>query len=72
MILGAKFVNHVIPRRLGTVGGTDGGVLIERNPDTVREPDVYFVSAHRLPLDDDSDGYLEVMPELVVEIVCPQ
>jgi len=37
----------------------------------VREPDVYFVSADRLPLDDDSDGYLEVIPELVVEIVSP-
>ena len=62
---------HVLPRRLGEVGGTDGGVLIERNPDTVREPDVYFVSASRLPVDDDSDGYLEVMPDLVVEIVSP-
>ena len=71
MIIGAKFVNHVVPRRLGQVGGTDGGVLIRRNPDTVREPDVYFVSAERLPLDDESDGYLEVVPELVVEIVSP-
>ena len=65
------FNNFVIPRRLGQVGGTDGGVLIEHNPDTVREPDVYFVSAERLPLDDESDGYLEVMPELIVEIVSP-
>ena len=71
MILGAKFVNHVMPRRLGTVGGTDGGVLIERGPDTVREPDIYYVSAARLPLDDQSDGYLDVVPELVVEIVSP-
>ena len=63
--------NFVIPRRLGQVGGADGGILIEQNPDTVREPDVYFVSADRLPLDDESDGYLEVMPELVVEIVSP-
>ncbi len=62
---------HVLPRRLGEVGGTDGGVLIERNPDTVREPDVYFVSASRLPVDDESDGYLEVIPDLVVEIVSP-
>ena len=26
------FNNFVIPRRLGEVGGTDGGVLIEQNP----------------------------------------
>ncbi len=71
MILGAKFVNHVVPRRLGQVGGSDGGVLVERDPDTVREPDIYYVSATRLPLDDQSDGYLEVVPELVVEIVSP-
>lgn len=66
-----RFNNFVIPRCIGQVGGTDAGVLVGRNPDTVREPDVYFVSAERLPLDDDSDGYLEVAPELVVEIVSP-
>ena len=65
------FNNLVIPLKSGQVGGTDGGVLIQRNPDIVREPDVYFVSAERLPLDDESDGYLEVVPELVVEIVSP-
>ncbi len=69
--IGGEFDRHVRPRRLGRVGGTDGGVLIERNPDTVREPDIYYVSAERLPLDDQSDGYLEVAPEIVVEIVSP-
>ncbi len=66
-----RFNNYVIPHHLGQVGGTDGGVLIQRDPDIVREPDVYFVSVERLPLDDQSDGYLEVAPELVVEIVSP-
>ena len=69
--IGGEFDRHVRRHRLGQVGGSDGGVLIERNPDTVREPDVYFVSAERLPLNDESDGYLEVMPELVVEIASP-
>ncbi len=67
----APLHTHVKRDRLGRVGGTDGGVLIQRDPDTVREPDIYFVSAERLPLDDQSDGYLEVLPELVVEIVSP-
>lgn len=71
MRMGSELDHHVRRHRLGQVGGSDGGVLIQRNPDTVREPDVYFVSAERLPLDDDSDGYLEVPPELVVEIVSP-
>ncbi len=69
--IGGEFDRYVRRNRLGQVGGSDGGVFIERNPDTVREPDVYFVSANRLPLDDDTDGYLEVVPELVVEIVSP-
>lgn len=71
MRMGGELDRHVRRHRLGQVGGSDGGVLIQRNPDTVREPDVYFVSAELLPLDDDSDGYLEVVPELVVEIVSP-
>ena len=67
----APFHTHVRRDRLGRVGGTDGVVLIQRNPDTVREPDIFFVSASRLPLEDRSEGYLEVPPELVVEIVSP-
>ena len=67
----SAFHGHVRPRRLGRVGGTDGGVLIQRSPDTVREPDIFFVSAEKLPLDIRVQGYLEVVPELVVEIVSP-
>ena len=71
MAFGGALVAYVRPRRLGTVIGSDAGVLIQRNPDTVREPDIAYISAERLPLDDQSDGYLEVVPELVVEIVSP-
>ena len=67
----AAFHSHVRPGRLGRVGGTDGGVLVERDPDTVREPDVFFISAVRLPLNVRVQGYLEVVPELIVEIVSP-
>ena len=67
----APLHHHVRQRRLGRVGGTDGGVLIQRDPVTVREPDIFFVSSERLSLDDRPDGYLEVAPELVVEIVSP-
>ncbi len=66
------FLNiHIRPQRLGRTGGTDVGVLIQRDPDTVREPDVYYISAERLPLNERVRGYLEVIPELVVEIVSP-
>ena len=62
---------HIRPQKIGRAGGTDVGVLIQRSPDIVREPDVYYVSAERLPLDIRVQGYLEVIPELVVEIVSP-
>ena len=67
----AAFHGHVRPRRLGRVGGTDGGVLIQRDPGTVREPDIFFVSAEKLPLSERVQGYLEVIPEMVAEIVSP-
>ena len=71
MLLGAKFVMHVEPAGLGQVIGSDAGVLLERNPDTVREPDIAYISAERLPLDAEIDGYCPVPPDLVVEIVSP-
>ena len=71
MLLGARLVSHVEPAGLGHVFGSDAGVLLERNPDTVREPDVAYVAAARLPLDADISGYCPVVPDLVVEIVSP-
>ena len=62
---------HVEQGRLGHVFGSDAGVLLERNPDTVREPDLAYVSAERLPLDAEVDGYCPVPPDLVVEIKSP-
>ena len=62
---------HIRPQRLGRTGGTDVGVMVGRNPDTVREPDVYFISSERLPLELRVQGYLEVVPEIVVEIISP-
>ena len=63
--------NFVKPRGLGTVVASDSGVWLERAPDTVREPDVAFTSAEKIPLDAEIDGYAEVVPDLVVEIVSP-
>ncbi len=58
-------------RRLGTLVASDSGVWLERDPDTVREPDIAFTSVDRLPLGEDLPGYAEVAPDLVVEIVSP-
>ena len=59
------------PRRLGTLTASDSGVWLERDPDTVREPDIAFFSAAKISLDADIPGYAELAPYLVVEIVSP-
>lgn len=71
MRLGALLHNFVEPEGLGTLVGSDSGVLLEHDPDTVREPDIAFTSVERLPLDARIDGYAEVAPDLVVEIRSP-
>ena len=57
--------------RLGRIFGSDAGVQLERDPDTVREPDVAFISAERMPLDVRERRYAQVVPDLVVEIISP-
>lgn len=57
--------------RLGWVIASDAGVRLERNPDTVREPDIAFISAEKMPLETRVPGYVEVVPDLVVEIISP-
>ena len=66
-----ELVTFVRPRGLGAVVVSDSGVWLERDPDTVRKPDVAFTSAEKIPLDAEIDGYAEVVPDLVVEIVSP-
>ncbi len=53
------------------MAGSGVGVRLQRNPDTVREPDLAFISAERLPLDERVTGYYEIPPDLVVEVVSP-
>ena len=61
--------NFVKPRRLGRILGTNVGVILERDPDTVREPDVMFISAERMPLTVRARGYCEILPDIAVEII---
>ena len=71
MNLGGELRNFIRPRRLGKLFGSDGGVLLERGPDTVREPDIGFISAEKSPLGERMVGYADVVPDLVVEIASP-
>jgi Uma2 family endonuclease len=69
--MGGELRAFVKKRKLGDVVVGDSGVYLERGPDTVRGPDVYFISAKRKPEKQDRAGYLKVAPELCVEIVSP-
>jgi Uma2 family endonuclease len=53
---------------LGSVFAQDTGFQIERNPDTVRAPDLAFVARDRLAAIGE-EGYGELAPDLVVEIL---
>ena len=57
--------------RLGSVMASDMGVWLERSPDTVREPDIAYISAEKMPLGVSVPGYAEVVPDIVVEIASP-
>jgi Uma2 family endonuclease len=71
IFIAAQLLAIVKPQGLGRVIGTDSGVLLQNGPDVVREPDVAYISAERLPLDERVRGYLPVAPDLVVEIASP-
>ena len=59
--------NFARPRRLGAAF-TETGFLISRNPDTVRMPDVAFVSVDKLPGDRPPDCYFPFAPDIAVEV----
>lgn len=61
---------HVSKHGLGRVV-SDVGFVLARDPDTVRAPDVAFVSRDRLGSIDDLSGWLPGVPDLAVEIRSP-
>lgn len=58
-------------RHLGKVLVGEVGIFTQRNPDRVRGADVLFISNERYSRRSSASGYLEVAPELVVEILSP-
>jgi Uma2 family endonuclease len=56
---------------LGKVRVGEVGIYIRRNPDTVRGADVVFISNARYAKRQLQAGFLDVAPDLVVEIMSP-
>jgi Uma2 family endonuclease len=67
-----KTVEAFVDRhRLGQVLVGEVGISTRRNPDRVRRADVAFVSAERRPGWSRPAGFLDVAPDLVVEVLSP-
>jgi len=50
---------------------TETGFILRRGPDTVRAPDASFVARDRLTSGELPTGFLEMAPDLAVEVVSP-
>lgn len=71
MRIGASLNSYVRENGLGEVFAAETGFILRRNPDTVRAPDASFVSKDRLGMGDLPSGYVDVVPDLAVEVVSP-
>jgi len=55
--------------KLGRVWAGEAGIIVETTPDTIRAADVVYISYQRLPRGKVPDGFCDIPPELVVEVV---
>lgn len=62
---------HVTTNKLGVVYAAETGFTLATNPDTVRAPDVAFVSRERLKEVKSASGFWPGAPDLAVEVVSP-
>ncbi len=68
----AFFLQLAVERQgSGRVVTNDSGVVTQRDPDSVRGPDVAYYSAARIPPVGRWTGYPEFAPDLVVEVRSP-
>ncbi len=66
-----RLAQHIEINGLGRVYAAETGFEIHSNPDTVRAPDVAFVSRERLEEVGPVEGYWPGAPDLAVEVVSP-
>jgi len=67
----SALAQHARERGLGAVCGSRTGIVIERDPDTVRAPDAMFISRERMPPGEEPDGFLPFPPDLAAEVISP-
>ncbi len=70
-LITASLIQAVLKDKLGDVYAAETGFKLASNPDTVKAPDVAFVSAERLKGVTGNTGYFPGPPDLAIEIVSP-
>lgn len=55
----------------GAILTGEPGFKLQRGPDTVRAPDIAYLSAEKFARTRDMAGFPEIVPDLVVEVVSP-
>lgn len=63
--------NFVHDNNLGRIFTNDTGVITTRDPDTVRGPDVWYLSYQKLPKGPLPKRYLDIVPDLAIEVLSP-
>jgi len=71
MKIGRYLANFVEERDLGQAFSNDSLIRVKKTPDTVRGPDICFVSYDSLPKGPAPEGISDLVPELVVEVRSP-
>ncbi|MBI3303795.1 MAG: Uma2 family endonuclease [Deltaproteobacteria bacterium] len=71
MNFGRLLSEHAIKYDLGVVCTADTGFKLRQNPDTVRAPDVAFVSRERILVEGKPEKFWPGAPDLAVEVVSP-
>lgn len=63
--------SHVKANKLGVVCAAETGFVLSHNPDTVRAPDIAFISRERYERVGRTPKYWEGAPDLAVEVLSP-
>lgn len=61
----------VYSSRRGKMYIADTGFILRRDPDTLVAPDVAFVRSERVPAGRDHRGFLDIVPDIALEVVSP-
>ncbi|MFO0866595.1 MAG: Uma2 family endonuclease [Gemmataceae bacterium] len=69
--LGGMLDRFVADAGVGEVVGSDVGFYLERDPDTVRAPDIAFVFNARIPSQQDKTKYIDGPPDFAIEVLSP-